>query len=181
MAQKSNLNAWTRQHHQPVPNQGSMVCALLKIVRESTERFKDVSVAEAEGYTLMFGCVSGSDFGAMGLHYVNGDPVNRGVIDAMCPQIVIYEPTPTGRPRLIGADYLVLADSWDKQHPGEPPQLMGQLFHLFEAPNRWTPIVLHAACLGVEGKSERRVRKLASQCFVPGIQRPKSLVDAIRP
>jgi len=28
-------------------------------------------VAEAEGYSLLFGCVSGPDAGAMGLHYVN--------------------------------------------------------------------------------------------------------------
>src|SRR6266566_2135151 len=34
---------------------------LLKVVRDSTERFKDVSVAEAEGYSLLFGCVSGPD------------------------------------------------------------------------------------------------------------------------
>ena len=46
--------------------------ALIKIVRDSTERFKDVSMAMAEGYALQFGCVSGSDSGAMGLHYVNG-------------------------------------------------------------------------------------------------------------
>src|SRR6185369_8242831 len=67
--------------------------ALLKIVRDSTERFKNVSVAEAEGYTLQFGCVSGPDSGAMGLHYVNGALVNGGIIDATHPQIVIYEPT----------------------------------------------------------------------------------------
>ena len=29
-------------------------------------------MAEAEGYVLQFGCVSGSDSGAMGLHYING-------------------------------------------------------------------------------------------------------------
>ena len=34
---------------------------LIKAVREATERFKDVRVAEAEGYSLMFGCVSGPD------------------------------------------------------------------------------------------------------------------------
>src|SRR2546430_7719186 len=45
--------------------------ALLKTVRDNTERFKDVSVAEREGYSLLFGCVSGPDSGAMGLHYVN--------------------------------------------------------------------------------------------------------------
>ena len=44
---------------------------LLKIVRDSTERFKDVSAAEAEGYSLLFGCVSGPDAEAMELHFVN--------------------------------------------------------------------------------------------------------------
>jgi hypothetical protein len=137
LAQDSQSHTLTPQHHQLTLDQQNKASALLKIVRESTERFKVVSTAEGEGYALMFGCVSGPDFGAMGLHYVNGDLVNRGVIDATHPQIVIYEPMPSGRLRLIGADYLVFADSWDKQHPGEPPQLMGQTFHLFDAPNRF--------------------------------------------
>ena len=34
--------------------------ALVRIVREATERFQDVEVAKAEGYALQFGCVSGS-------------------------------------------------------------------------------------------------------------------------
>ena len=37
----------------------------------------------------------------------------------------------------LPADFLVLADTWDKAHPGTPPALMGQLFHYFEAPNRF--------------------------------------------
>jgi len=112
--------------------------ALLQAVRESTARFKDVSVAEAEGYSLLFGCVTGPDSGAMGLHYVNMALVGSGVVDAAKPQIVIYEPQPDGHLRLIGADFLVMADQWDKQHPGEgAPQLMGQLYHYFESPNRF--------------------------------------------
>ena len=111
--------------------------ALVKVVREATERFKDVSVAEQEGYGLMFGCVSGGDWGAMGLHYVNLPLVVDGELDAARPEIVIYEPTPSGRLRITGADYLVFAADWDKKHPGEPPQLMGQLLHFFEAPNRF--------------------------------------------
>jgi hypothetical protein len=112
--------------------------ALLQAVRESTARFKDVSVAQAEGYSLLFGCVTGPDSGAMGLHYVNMALVGSGVVDAAKPQIVIYEPQPDGHLRLIGADFLVLADQWDKEHPGEGgPQLMGQLYHYFESPNRF--------------------------------------------
>ncbi len=134
LAQGGHQHVVTTQ--QESPDHNSRSSALIKIVRESTERFKDVSVAQAEGYVLQFGCVSGSDSGAMGLHFVNGDLVNAGVIDATRPQIVIYEPMPDGRLRLIGADYLVLADPWNAKNSG-PPQLMGQLFHLFESPNRF--------------------------------------------
>ena len=110
--------------------------ALVRTVREATERFRDVTVAEAEGYHLAFGCVSGPDSGAMGLHYVNMALVGDGELDASRPEIVIYEPAPNGRLRLIGADFLVFADAWDKKGIGTP-QLMGQLLHLFESPNRF--------------------------------------------
>ncbi len=49
---------------------------------------------------------------------------------------MIYEPLPNGRLRLIGADFLVRADIWHTNH-AETPQLMGQLLHLFESPNRF--------------------------------------------
>ena len=96
----------------------------------------DVSVAEGEGYHLLFGCVSGPDFGAMGLHFVNAALIGDDVIDPTHPEIVLYEPTSDGRVRLTGADFLVLKDVWDAKHAG-PPELMGQLFHYFEAPNRF--------------------------------------------
>jgi hypothetical protein len=137
LAQESHAHALTSQQHESTLSQQSNSSALLKIVRQATERFKDVSAAEKEGYALQFGCVSGPDSGAMGLHYVNGSLVGSGVIDATHPQIVIYEPTPNGGLKLIGADYLVLADMWNAQHPEGPPQVMGQLFHLFESPNRF--------------------------------------------
>ena len=136
VAQDGHSHAMTPQHNQMAPDQASKVSALIQIVRDSTARFKDVSVAEAEGYALQFGCVSGDDYGAMGLHYINGDLVNKGVLDATHPQIVIYEPTPSGGLRLIGADYLLFQATWDANNPA-PPQLMGQAFHLFDTPNRF--------------------------------------------
>jgi hypothetical protein len=118
------------------PEQQSQASALIKIVQDATERFKDVSVAEAEGYVLQFGCVSGPDSGAMGLHYINGAILGRGEIDPAHPPVVIYEPTPNGGLKLIGADFLVFADAWDKKKQG-PPEMMGQLFHYWESPNRF--------------------------------------------
>jgi hypothetical protein len=136
LAQDAHSHTPTPEQHEMTPDQQSSADTLLKVVRDATERFKNVSVAEAEGYALQFGCVSGDDVGAMGLHYVNGALVNSGVLDPTRPQIVIYEPTPSGGRRLIGADFLVLADAWNASHSG-PPELMGQFFHLFTSPNRF--------------------------------------------
>ncbi|HYR88191.1 MAG TPA: hypothetical protein VE422_29195 [Terriglobia bacterium] len=116
--------------------QKNQASALIKVVRESTDRFQNVAAAQAAGYFLQFGCVSGPDFGAMGMHFVNMSLVTDGILDATRPEILIYEPLPNGRLRLIGADYLLLADAWNATHSA-PPQLMGQLFHLFESPNRF--------------------------------------------
>ncbi|HMF78492.1 MAG TPA: hypothetical protein VK604_22735 [Bryobacteraceae bacterium] len=124
-----------QQNGKALDQQGD-VNALVKIVRESTARFRNVLVAEAEGYALQFGCVSGEYSAAMGLHYVNGKLVESGVLDATRPQIVIYEPAADGSLKLIGADYLLFAGAWDKTHSG-PPELMGQFFHLFTSPNRF--------------------------------------------
>ena len=55
--------------------------ALVAAVREATERFKNIAAAEAEGYGLQFGCVSGPDPGAMGLRYVNFPLVLDGELD----------------------------------------------------------------------------------------------------
>src|SRR5262245_59856385 len=91
----------------PQPNQLSLgQSELLSIVRQSTERFKDVNVAQNEGYQPALGCVSGPDAGAMGLHYIKGEFVANtpllpnGEIDPTKPQAVIYEPLPGGGQRL---------------------------------------------------------------------------------
>lgn len=138
-AQSGHMHAALAQQRELSPEQGQ----LLSIVREATERFKNVNVAQSEQYNLLFGCVTGPDSGAMGLHFVKQEYLTKppmlanGEIDPTRPEIVIYEPVQGGGLRLIGADYLLFADAWDKAHPGNPPQLMGQLFHYFEAPNRF--------------------------------------------
>jgi hypothetical protein len=109
---------------------------LVRIVRDSTRRFLDVRRAEAEGYGLLFGCVSGPDDGAMGLHYVNMALVADPVLDPSRPEIVIYEPLPNGGRRLVGADFLVFFDDWHASNTGTP-QVMGQLMHLIDSPNRY--------------------------------------------
>lgn len=60
-------------------DQLSSAQGLVKAVRESTAKFKDVHAA-APDYVLTFGCVTGPDAGAMGLHYVNFDVLKSGIL-----------------------------------------------------------------------------------------------------
>ena len=138
LAQDSHSHTMPAQQ-ELTAEQKSQQSALIKAVRESTERFKDVAQAVREGYALSFGCVSGPDQGAMGLHFINMELVGKGVIDPAKPQIILYEPTEDGRLKLTGADFLVDAQQWDsdKTHKPGPPELMGQLFQYFESPNRF--------------------------------------------
>ena len=113
--------------------------ALVDAVRDATAKFKDVTSEDGpgHGYELMFGCISGGDFGAMGLHYVNMGLVD-GDIKASEPEIILFEPTGDGGIRITGVDYLTPVAAWEAAHKGEgPPILMGQLFHLFDSPNRF--------------------------------------------
>ena len=124
-------------HHEQTPEQKKQASALVTAVRHATEQFQNVENAGPD-YALVFGCVSGGDFGAMGMHFLNGSLLGDGDVNVNYPEILLYEPLPNGRLRLTGADYLVDKEEWDAnpKHKG-PPELMGQLFHLFDSPNRF--------------------------------------------
>ena len=83
------------------------------------------------------------------------------------PEIVIYEPMPNGRLKMTGADYLVIAETWDAKHPGVTPRAHGTALSSVRKPQSLrAPGVLHAACLGLEGQPQRHVRELAPQRVV---------------
>lgn len=109
---------------------------LVRLVREATRQFIDVNNATAAGYGPAFGCVSGPDHGAMGIHYVNGALVGDGLINVSQPEALIYEPVGNAR-RLVGVEYIVDAATWLAANNGAPPQLEGQDFQFVPAPNRF--------------------------------------------
>jgi hypothetical protein len=132
----AQLHAAMQEHHAPTHKGPQHNNALVKVVREATHRYRDVGQAIADGYQLQFGCVTGSHEGAMGLHYVNFDLVGDPALDAARPELLVYEPLPHGKVRLVAVDYLVFKDAWDA-NSSATPKLMGQLFHLFDSPNRY--------------------------------------------
>jgi hypothetical protein len=96
-------------------------------VRAANDRFKDVSVAVAEGYAPI-PCASGIEGGAMGIHYVNGKYLTDDAIDVAHPEAVMYEPMPDGKLALIAVEYITAKG---------PASLEGHLFSFTNAPNRY--------------------------------------------
>ena len=96
---------------------------LVQKVRAATRRYKDIAVAIEEGWVPATPCVSGSNSGAMGVHYVLPER--------------IYEPLPGGRARLVGVEFIVIAADWNTQNPDKQPTLEGHLLNLVGEPNRY--------------------------------------------
>jgi hypothetical protein len=107
---------------------------LVQTVQNATRKYLNVNNATGAGYAPFLGCVTGPDFGAMGIHYVNGALLN-GELNADQPQALIYEPD-GNRLRLVGVEYILDEVTWLKSHPA-PPVLEGQVFQLVASPNRF--------------------------------------------
>ena len=110
---------------------------LTEEVRRGTARFKDINVALSEGFVRGTPCVSGPDHGAMGVHLVQPNRISHLVLRADEPEALIYEPLRDGSFRLVGVEFILLADPWNTQHKGTPPDLEGNLFNLVGSPNRY--------------------------------------------
>ena len=108
---------------------------LVTAVRNATQQYINVNAATAASYQPLFGCVSGPDHGAMGVHYINLALYGDGLIDETKPEALIYEPS-NGGMQLVGVEYIVDAATW-MAHNSSPPMLEGQAFQFVGSPNRY--------------------------------------------
>jgi len=117
----------------------------LEQVRVATERFRDVKVAQAEGYVRdpMNICDTAdmmgrpAALGAMGIHFFRPDllgikgPPNPRVdgdgthTDFRKPAILIYEPQTDGSLKLVAVENLVFQRSWHAAGNAKPPSFHG--------------------------------------------------------
>ena len=135
----------------PQVNAGFPVGEGLADVRQATVQFHDISAAYAAGYSTEFEpCVEIPGGPAMGVHARNEALMGDQTVDPLRPELLLYEPTPTGGFRLVGVEYfqIVLVHDgnpdtidaplpWfgDAAHPppsdrivGPTPRLFGQRF-----------------------------------------------------
>lgn len=111
---------------------------LVDKVRRVTARFRDINAATAAGWVPGTPCVSGPNSGAMGVHFVQPSRMRDGVVNSDEPEALIYEPLPGGAFRLVGVEFIVVAEDWARLHPdGRAPALEGHLMNYVGAPNRY--------------------------------------------
>ena len=117
-------------------------------VKRLTQKYQDVNVAKAEGYTTDNKCVTAAMLGfpaqdgAMGLHYVRRDllglppkPAGPGgprvsgtgiYTDFRKPAMLVYEPQSDGSMKLVAVENLVFADAWHQASGDRPPRFHGR-------------------------------------------------------
>lgn len=74
----------------------------LETIRLSTEKYRDVKAALADGYVQAGGVVPN-----MGAHFVNEDRINDGVLNLEEPEIVLYDRDKNGEWRLAGTAFVL--------------------------------------------------------------------------
>jgi hypothetical protein len=99
--------------------------AQLEKARRATEKYRDVSVAEADGFRAI-----GPEVPGMGIHYVHvAGPPQPGAgsgpsgFDVEHPQILLYEKDSASHAgyALVGVSYLLTAEADSEGQPKNPP------------------------------------------------------------
>jgi hypothetical protein len=113
----------------------------LRSARAATAGFHNNDAAVTAGYGEFtdaqgIACIDKAGAGGMGIHYVNGDLVGDDAVNPESPEALVYEPTRSGRLRLVAAEYIVFQSAWDATH-SSPPSLFGEEFMLVESGNRY--------------------------------------------
>jgi hypothetical protein len=96
-------------------------------LRRVTARFHNIEMALAAGYDVeVTSCWEHRALGAMGYHYGNPRLINDSTIALLEPELLMYEPGPSGHMQLVGMEYIVPIDDWQGD---SAPTLLGQTFH----------------------------------------------------
>lgn len=111
---------------------------ILPLVKRAMQPFVDFNAAQTAGYNAQLtGCFENPPVGGMGFHYGNPALID-GVVQALKPEILLYEPLQNGTLQFVGVEYVVPYTAWTKPNP---PALVGVPFHRNDAFGLW---VIHA-------------------------------------
>ncbi len=96
-------------------------------------KYRNVEVAERDGYIPVSGCEALPGVGAMGIHYLHPGLASDLTSDPFKPEILLYAPNKRGGLDLLGPEYFqadagqgqpkVLGQGFDGPMPGHNPEM----------------------------------------------------------
>jgi hypothetical protein len=108
----------------------------VQTLRASLAPYASLTLAKNAGYNVaLTDCMSNGDEGAMGVHFGNPTLID-GTSDPSHPEILVYEPGPSGEMSLVGVEFVVPFTIVPKT--GTPPVLFGQRFVPNDVFGLWT-------------------------------------------
>jgi len=96
-------------------------------LKAATARYQHVSRALADGFVPTEECVELPGVGGMGLHYVNPERLQDGVVDPLRPDILLYAKEGR-RLRLVGVEWIAVDPDQNLATDAGRPELFGQPF-----------------------------------------------------
>jgi hypothetical protein len=125
--------AWLAAHPSPAhPGHGPAVThgqtEDLQRARAATRRFRSVEVAREAGYHATGECAEDPKYGGMGIHYANEELLADGQLDVTKPEILVYQPMPSGKLRLGAVEYFQVDADQDLATDPDRPFLFGLPF-----------------------------------------------------
>lgn len=107
----------------------------LAALRQATAHLHRFENAAPSGWDVQLtGCLEIAA-GGMGFHYGNMDFLLDGEAVLLEPDVLLYEPQPNGRLRLVAVEYIAPVDP--EEEPGTPPQLFGRDLHWDDGLHAW--------------------------------------------
>jgi hypothetical protein len=100
----------------------------LRRARAATRKFRNVAVARTAGYAATSECAQDPKYGGMGIHYANPNLVADGKLDVTKPEILVYQPMPSGRLRLGAVEYFQADADQNLATDTDRPYLFGLPF-----------------------------------------------------
>ena len=100
----------------------------LRRARAATRKYRNVAVARAAGYAAGGECAQDPKYGGMGVHYSNEELLADGQLDVTKPEVLVYEPMPSGKLRLGAVEYFQADADQDLATDPDRPYLFGLPF-----------------------------------------------------
>jgi hypothetical protein len=113
-------------HAEPAASRGQ--AHDLRRARAATRRFRSVAAARAAGYAATGECAQDPKYGGMGIHYANDELLADGKLDVTKPEVLVYQPMPSGKLRLGAVEYFQADGDQDLATDPDRPYLFGLPF-----------------------------------------------------